>query len=75
MIRLTRLGNGAVPFLLNPDLITTVEATPDTVVTLTTGQRLVVVEPPEVVVAKTRSWRVGVMADALAQAQPDRTSR
>lgn len=75
MIRLTRLGSGAVPFLLNPDLIATVEATPDTVVVLTTGQRLVVAEPPDGVVARIRSWRVDVMAEAMAQAQPARAYR
>src|SRR6202012_1973438 len=41
MIRLRRLG-GSEEFDLNPDLILTVESTPDTVVTLTTGTKLVV---------------------------------
>jgi len=34
------------PFLLNPDLIVTVEATPDTVITLENGSRLLVDETP-----------------------------
>jgi flagellar protein FlbD len=42
MIKLTRLG-GEV-FILNADLIEYVEERPDTFVTLTTGQRLVVKE-------------------------------
>ena len=42
MIRLTRLG-GEV-FVLNADLIRYVECRPDTFITLTTGERLVVLE-------------------------------
>jgi flagellar protein FlbD len=42
MIKLTRLGGEA--FLLNAELIRYVETRPDTFVTLTTGERLAVVE-------------------------------
>jgi flagellar protein FlbD len=42
MIKLTRLGGE--PFILNAELIQYVEARPDTFVTLTNGQRLVVTE-------------------------------
>jgi flagellar protein FlbD len=42
MIKLTRLSGEA--FILNAELIEYVEARPDTFVTLTTGQRLVVAE-------------------------------
>jgi flagellar protein FlbD len=42
MIKLTRLGGEA--FLLNAELIQYVEARPDTFITLTTGERLVVAE-------------------------------
>ncbi len=42
MIKLTRLGGE--PFILNAELIRYVEARPDTYVTLTTGERIVVVE-------------------------------
>jgi len=42
MIKLTRLGGE--PFVLNAELIRYVEARPDTYVTLTTGERIVVVE-------------------------------
>jgi flagellar protein FlbD len=42
MIRLTRLNHE--PFYLNPDLIVHVESTPDTVIALTTGTRIVVEE-------------------------------
>ena len=65
MITLHRLGHAAEPFHLNPDLIVTVEANPDTVVTLTTGTKIVVAEPPERVVGQIRDFRVDVLAGAL----------
>ena len=40
MIALRRLNNE--PIMVNPDLIETLEATPDTVVTLTNGNKLLV---------------------------------
>ena len=40
MISLRRLNNQ--PIMVNPDLIESLEATPDTVVTLTNGNKLVV---------------------------------
>jgi flagellar protein FlbD len=42
MIKLTHIGGEA--FILNADLIQFVEARPDTFITLTNGQRVVVVE-------------------------------
>ena len=42
MIRLTRL-NGQ-PIVLNPEVIESLEATPDTLISLTSGQKLVVLE-------------------------------
>lgn len=69
MIRLRRLG-GSEEFDLNPDLILTVESTPDTVVTLTTGTKLVVDESPDSVAAAVREWRVGVLERALRRVGP-----
>jgi flagellar protein FlbD len=57
MIQLHRLGRDRAPFHLNPDLIATIEANPDTVIHLVTGVNLVVLESPEEVVAEVRSWR------------------
>jgi uncharacterized protein YlzI (FlbEa/FlbD family) len=65
MITLHRLGHNAEDFHLNPDLIVTVEANPDTVVTLTTGTKIVVAEPPERVVEAIRAYRVDVLSGAL----------
>jgi len=62
MIALHRLGHRAEPFLLNPDIISTVEAHPDTVIALTSGVRVVVAESPAEVVAAIRTWRVGLLA-------------
>ena len=51
MIKLTRLG-GEV-FILNADLIQYVEERPDTFITLTTGERLVVAESMDEVLRRT----------------------
>jgi flagellar protein FlbD len=67
MLTLHRLGHAAEPFHLNPDLIVTVEANPDTVITLTTGTKIVVAEPPERVIQQIREYRVAVLAGALTR--------
>jgi uncharacterized protein YlzI (FlbEa/FlbD family) len=66
MIRLHKLGRVPQAFHLNPDLVITVEASPDTVVTLTTGSRLLVTETPEEVARAVRDWRASVL-DAMAR--------
>jgi flagellar protein FlbD len=55
MIRLTRLNHMAL--VLNSDLIEHIEETPDTVVTLTTGQILRVRESADQVVARIVEFR------------------
>ena len=55
MIRVTRL-NGA-EMVLNADLIESLEATPDTVVTLANGKKLVVTEAVEEVVDRIVEYR------------------
>jgi flagellar protein FlbD len=67
MITLNRLGHSDEPFQLNPDMIVTVESTPDTVITLATTAKVVVAETPDEVAAAVRSYRVGVLSDALAR--------
>ena len=71
MIRLHKLGRTPHPFHLNPDLILTVEANPDTVVVLTTGSRLVVVETPDQVAEAVRTWRASVPDASLWGITPD----
>jgi flagellar protein FlbD len=55
MIAVTRLGGSEV--VINTDLIVTVEKTPDTVITLTTGDRIMVRESVEEVVARAAAFR------------------
>jgi len=55
MIKLTHLGGE--PFVLNADLIQYVESRPDTFITLTTGERLVVVEPIGEVVRRAVAYQ------------------
>ena len=54
MIRLTRLDGE--PFILNAELIRYVEARPDTFVTLTDGERLVVTESMDEVLRRAVTY-------------------
>jgi flagellar protein FlbD len=67
VILLHRLSHGREPFYLNPDLIQTIEESPDVVVSLTTGVKMPVAETVEEVIAAVRRWRVEVGAQSLAQ--------
>jgi len=62
MIVLHRLTHPDQPFYLNADLIQTVEATPDTVVSLASNAKVVVIETPEEIVALIRDWRASIVA-------------
>jgi flagellar protein FlbD len=62
MIRVTRINH--TPLVVNADLIEHLEATPDTVLTLTTGQKLVVLETPEVVVERVLQFRRSICESA-----------
>ncbi len=55
MIKLTRLDGEA--FILNADLIKYVEQRPDTFITLTLGDRIVVGETPDEVLQKTIDYQ------------------
>jgi flagellar protein FlbD len=58
MIKLTRLSHE--PLVLNSDLIEHMEVTPDTVITLTTGQKLRVSETADEVIARVIEFRRAV---------------
>jgi len=75
VIVLHRLGHNAEQFHLNPDLIMTVEATPDTVVTLSTGAKIVVVESPVRVAEEVREWRTEILRDALGRRRDEMPAR
>jgi flagellar protein FlbD len=65
MITLNRLGHSDEPFHLNTDMIVTVESTPDTVITLATGVKVVVAETPAEVAAAVQAYRATVLGEAL----------
>lgn len=62
MILVHRLKGAAL--LVNPDLIESVEVTPDTVVTLVDGRKAIVRERPEEIVALIRDFRASVLVRA-----------
>ena len=66
MITLHRLVHTDEVIHLNPDLIQSVEACPDTTVRLTTGQRILVDETPGEVTEAIRVWRAQVLAEAMS---------
>jgi flagellar protein FlbD len=74
MITLNRLGHTDEPFQLNPDMIVTVESTPDTVITLATGAKVVVAQTPSEVAAAVHACRTEVMSDALRRRRVPRPS-
>lgn len=55
MIKLTRLDGEA--FILNAELIKYLESRPDTFVTLTTGERIIVREPMDDVMERTIAYQ------------------
>ncbi len=60
MIQLTRLNHA--PLIVNAELIEHVDATPDTVVALTTGQKFMVLESAEDVVDRVIQYRKTILA-------------
>lgn len=66
MIELTRL-NGS-PLAVNCDLIKYAEAAPDTVLTLITGEKLIVLEPCSEVSQRTLAYRAAILRTAWPDA-------
>jgi len=60
MIQLTRLNSQ--PLIVNSDLIKFIEKAPDTVLTLVTGEKLVVRESPEEVLDKIIAFRRSILS-------------
>jgi flagellar protein FlbD len=60
MIRLTRINH--VPLVLNSDLIEHIEITPDTVISMTTGTKFIVLESPADVVRQVIEFRRSLCA-------------
>ena len=55
MVNVTRLNH--TPIVLNSDLIEHIERTPDTMISLSTGQRLMVLESAEEIVSRVVEFR------------------
>jgi len=64
MIKLTRLDGSEV--YLNPDLIETIEETPDTHITLSNGKSYLFLEPAKVVIGRIVSYRARLLHRASA---------
>lgn len=60
MIKVTRLDHSEL--VVNAELIESVESTPDTVITLTTGKKLLVVEEVEEIIRRVMEYRRHVHA-------------
>jgi flagellar protein FlbD len=63
MIRLTRLNSQSLT--INSDLIKFIENAPDTVITLTTGEKIVVLESTDDVLRRVIAFRRAVLAGLL----------
>jgi len=59
MIQITRLDDSKL--MVNSDMIEFVESTPDTIITLTDGKKLIVKESPELIVERIIAFRRRVM--------------
>lgn len=63
MIELTKLND--IKFSVNPELIEIVETTPDTVVTLSTGRKLIVKESRQNIKNLVLSYKREIYSDLL----------
>jgi len=63
MIQLTRLNNH--PLTVNSDLIKFVEQSPDTVITLLTGEKIIVLENADEVLARVIQFRRSVLQGVM----------
>ena len=68
MIIVTRLSGHAMA--VNPDLIERAEETPDTVITMVDGHKMLISDSIEELVDKVRIWRASVAAEAFALSTP-----
>ena len=67
MIHLTRLNGN--PLVVNSDLIKYAESSPDTMLTLVSGEKIVVLESCDDVVDRTLAYRGRVLAEAAGHLQ------
>ena len=69
MIRLTRLNNR--PLVVNSELIEFIENAPDTVITLVTGEKIVVLETAEEVMDQIIEYRRRLLAPQAGVPSPE----
>lgn len=69
MIELTKLND--TKFTVNADIIEFVEETPDTVVTLTTGHKIIVKESRQEVTNLVKLYRKSIFNDIICQIKED----
>jgi flagellar protein FlbD len=65
MILLHRLTHPEHELYLNPDQILSIEATPDTVISLLNGTKYLVSETPDEVISLVRDWRASILNEVL----------
>ena len=68
MIYVTRLNH--TPVVLNCDLIEHIETTPDTVISLTTGEKMMVLESADEVVDRVVRYRRSILAPENLEHSP-----
>ena len=64
MITVTRLNGDIIT--VNAELIETLEATPDSIITLTTGKKIVVKESVDEIIAKTVAYKQSIYSKAVS---------
>lgn len=67
MVCLTRINH--TPFVLNAELIEQIETTPDTVISLTNGQKVMVLESADEVVGRVIAYRRSIAQPFLVRQQ------
>jgi len=72
MIYVTRLNH--TPLVLNAELIEHIETTPDTVISLTTGQKFMVLESTDEIVRRVMNFRRAI-ATSVAEDNPAETAK
>jgi len=63
MITVTRLNN--TPIVINPDLIVFIEETPDTIITLNNGEKIVVQESVGEVIKRVINFRRSIFNPSI----------
>ncbi len=70
MIYLKRMNNKE--FVLNVDLIETIEETPDTVITLTNGHKMIVIESVNEVIQKIIEYKRNIYIENIDKVKPNK---